>query len=251
MTEAFPDGARETARLVDLWEQRKTRRLVPREGLHHSNAMQIWTLAHHAARLSRSVLTLHDAGQDFESMALIRQTLECAMNAAWLLVTDDGGIALSAVDTKNRRVMYREVTELGLADLSEVLRRVEEQEERNSQTVTRTRSFEERCGAIAGGRQIYAMWRTLSLYSHATSSIADTYLGLAPETEDAPLGINFLWYADWDEGESWLRVQALMLLLAQMAADDALAKPIHRTQLAKARRRLGVTWQIRPVEATP
>lgn len=245
MVEAYPDGARETLRLLDLWELRKTRRLQPREGLHHSNAIQIWTFAHHAARLSRAVLTLHDAGMDFESMPLIRQTLECAMNAAWLLITDGGGVALSEVDTKNRRVMYREVTELGMADLSEMLRRVDAEEARNAQTVTRTRSFEERCGAVAGGRQIYAMWRTLSLYSHASSSVADTYLALVPETEEAPLGITFLWNADWDQADSYLRVLALMLLLAQMAADDALAKPIHRTQLAKARRRLGVTWRIR------
>lgn len=248
MVDPFPDGARETARLLDLWEKRKTRRLLPRDGLHQSNAIQIWTFAHHAARLSRSVLTLHEAGQDFESMALIRQTLECAMNAAWLLITDGGGAALSAVDTKNRRVMYREVTDLGLADLSEMLRRVEEEEKRNNETVTHTRSFEERCSAVAGGRQMYAIWRTVSLYSHATSSVADTYLSLGPETDDAPLGVTFLWNADWDEAATWLRVQAMMLLLAQMAADDALAKPIHRTQLAKARRRLGVSWQIRPAK---
>lgn len=246
MVEAYPDGARETARLLDLWELRKTRRLKPRDGLHHSNAVQIWTFAHHAARLSRAVLTLHDAGMDLESMPLIRQTLECAMNAAWLLVTEDGGVALSAVDTRNRRVMYREVTELGLADLSEVLRRVDEEEARNAQTVTHTRSFEERCGAVAGGKQIYALWRTLSLYSHATSSIADAYLASVPETDDAPLGVAFLWETNWDQEETYMRVQALMLLLAQIAADDALAKPIHRTQLAKARRRLGVTWEIRP-----
>lgn len=250
MAEAYPDGASETARLLDLWELRKTRRMVPREGLHHSNAVQIWTFAHHAARLSRAVLTLHESSMHLEAMPLIRETLECAMNAAWLLVTEDGGVALSAVDTKSRRVMYREVTELGLADLSEVLRRVEEEEARNAQTVTHTRSFEQRCGAVEGGKQLYALWRTLSLYSHATSSIADAYLAPVPESEDTPLGIAFLWDSNWDQGESYMRVQALMLLLAQIAADDALAKPLHRTQLAKARRRLGVNWEIRPAAAT-
>lgn len=226
------------------------RRVVPREGLHPSNAIQIWTFAHHAARLSRAVLALHDAGHDLEAMPLIRQTVECAMNAAWLLITKDGGVALGAVDTKSRRVMYREVTELGMADLSEVLRRVDEEEARNEQTITHTRSFEERCRAVSGGRHIYAMWRTLSLYSHATSSIADAYLEKVPESEDSPLGVAMLLEADWDQGETWMRVQALMLLLAQIAADDAQAKPSHRTQLAKARRRLGVDWQIRPAAAT-
>jgi len=251
MGDAWPDGADETARLVNLWEQHMSRRFTPRSGLHPSNAIQIWTFAHHAARLSRAVLTLHEAGHDLEAMPLIRQTLECAMNAAWLLVTDSGGAALSAVDTKSRRVMYREVTELGLADLSEILRRVEQEEARDAETVTRTRSFEERCRAVSGGRHIYAMWRTLSLYSHATSSVADVYLETVRESEDAPLGVAMLLNADWDQGATWMRVQALMLLLAQIAADDAHAKPTHRTQLARARRRLGVTWEIRRTQSDP
>jgi len=245
MPNEWPDGAKETGRLINLWEQHMSARFIPRDGLHPSNALQIWTFTHHAARLSRAVLTLHEAGHSFEAMALIRQTLECAMNSAWLLLTDDGGAALSAVDTKNRRVMYREVTDLGLADLSEVLRRVEEEEARDAATVTRTRSFEERCRLIAGGDQIYAIWRTLSLYSHATSSVADIYLEQVPESEDSPLGITMLVNADWDEAETWMRVQALMLLLAQIAADDAHAKPMHRTQLGRARKRLGVNWEIR------
>jgi hypothetical protein len=167
------------------------------------------------------------------------------MNAAWLLVTDDGGAALSAVDTRSRRVMFQEVTDLGLADLSDVLLRLDEEESRNTQTVSRTRSLEERCRAVAGGKQIYAIWRTLSLYSHASSSVADVYLASAPEEEGNPYGVTMLWHGDWDQTESWMRVQALMLLLAQIAADDAQSKPMHRAQLAKARRRLGVNWVIR------
>ncbi len=42
-----------------------------------------------------------------------------------------------------------------------------------------------------------------------------------------------------------MRVQALMLLLAQITADDAQRKPMYRTQFDEARKRLGVTWQIR------
>jgi hypothetical protein len=245
MSDDFPDGAVETSRLVTLWEQHSSRKFVPRDGLQPSNAIQIWTFAHHAARLSRAVLTLHKAGLDLEAMPLIRQTLECAMNAAWLLVTDDGGAALSAVDARSRRVMFREVTDLGLADLSDVLFRLDEEESRNTQTASRTRSLEERCRAIAGSKQIYAMWRTLSLYSHASSSVADIYLAAAPEEEGNPYGVKLLWQANWDQSETWMRVQALMLLLAQIAADDAQSKPMHRTQLANSRRRLGVDWVIR------
>ncbi len=249
MSDDYPDGAAETAGLADLWDQLSSRRFAPRDGMQASNAIQIWTFAHHAARLSRAVLALHAAGHDLEAMPLIRQTMECAMNAAWLLVTDDGGAALSAVDTKNRRVMFTEVTDLGLADLSDVLDRLEAEEARNVQNITHTRSFEERCRAIDGGPQIYAMWRTLSLYSHATSSVADVYLASVPETEGNPYGIKMLWHGNWDQGESWMRVQALMLLLAQIAADDAQSKPMHRAQLDEARRRLGVTWQIRPANS--
>jgi hypothetical protein len=245
MSDGFPDGAMETARLVTLWEQLSSREFIPRDELQPSNALQIWTFAHHAARLSRAVLTLHQAGHHLEAMPLIRQTLECAMNAAWLLVTDDGGAALSAVDTKSRRVMFQEVTDLGLADLSDVLSRLEEEESRNGRTVGRTRSFEERCRAVAGGKQIYAIWRTLSLYSHASSSIADVYLSSAPEDTGNSYGVAMLWHGDWDQADTWMRVQALMLLLAQIAADDAQAKPMHRTQLARARRRLGVDWVIK------
>lgn len=127
--------------------------------------------------------------------------LDCAKDAAWLLVTDSGGAALSAVDTKSRRVMYREVTELGLADLSEILRRVEQEEARDAETITRTRSFEERCRAVSGGRHIYAMRRTLSLCSHATSSVADVYLETVRESEDAPLGVAMLLSADWTKAQ--------------------------------------------------
>lgn len=229
MSDGFPDGAMETARLVTLWEQLSSRDFIPRDELQPSNALQIWTFAHHAARLSRAVLTLHQAGHHLEAMPLIRQTLECAMNAAWLLVTDDGGAALNAVDTKSRRVMFQEVTDLGLADLSDVLHRLDEEESSNGKTVGRTRSFEERCRAVAGGKQIYAIWRTLSLYSHATSSIADVYLSSVTEDEGNSYGVAILWHGDWDQAETWMRVQALMLLLAQIAADDAQAKAMHRT----------------------
>jgi hypothetical protein len=246
MTEPFPEGgAAEVARLVELWEQLSSRKFAPRDGMQPSNAVQIWTFAHHASRLSRAVLVLHEAGHDLEAMPLIRQTLELAMNAAWLLVADDGGAALAAVNTKSRRVMFTEVTDLGLADLSEVRDRLDAEEARNTQTITKTRSFEDRCKAIAGGPQIYAMYRTLSLYSHGTSSIADVYLQSAPEDEGNPYGIKFLWRGDWDQGETWMQVQALMLLLVQIAADDAQADPPHRMKLVEARRRLGVTWEIR------
>jgi hypothetical protein len=244
MSPNHADGTVETQRLLTLWEQLSSRRFAPRDGLHPSNAIQVWTFAHHAARLSRAVLLLHGAGHDLEAMPLIRQTMECAMNAAWLLVTDDGGAALSAVDTKNRRQTFKEVTDLGLADLSDVIRRLDEEENRDARAKS-TRSFKERCDAIAGGPQIYAMYRTLGLYSHGTSSVADVYLAMAPENEGNPYGVKLLWEADWDQGETWMRVQALMLLLAQIAADDAQAKPMHRTQLDRARRRLGVPWQIR------
>lgn len=245
MSDDYPDGAAETARLVELWEQDMARPFTPRQGLHPSNAVQIWTFAHHAARLSRAVLMLHEAGHDLEAMPLIRQALECAMNAAWLSITDGGGEALSAVDTKNRRVTFGEVTELGLADLSETHRRLEAEEKRNAETVTGTRSFEDRCRAIAGGRWVYTVWRTASLYSHATSSVADLYLETIPETPQAPLGVAILLNADWEEAETWMRVQALMLLLVQIVADDAQANPLHRAQLADARERLGVDWEIR------
>ncbi|MDQ1124882.1 DUF5677 domain-containing protein [Microbacterium trichothecenolyticum] len=245
MSDKWPDGAVETQRLVTLWEQLSSRTFTPKDGMQPSNAVQVWTFAHHASRLSRAVLALHQAGHDLEAMPLIRQTMECAMNAAWLLLTDDGGAALSAVDTKSRRTMFTEVTNLGLADLTELRDQLDAEEARNTQTVTHTRSFEERCRAIAGGAQIYAMYRTLSLYSHATSSVADVYLRSDPEDAKNPYGVSLLWRGDWDGAEDWLRVQALMLLLSQIAADDAQDKPMHRTQLKKARQRLGVEWEIR------
>lgn len=246
MSAPFADGgAEEVRRLVILWELHSSQKFSPREGMQPSNAVQIWAFAHHAARLSRAVLTLHEAGHDLQAMPLIRQTVELAMNAAWLLVAEDGGAALSAVDTKARRVMFTEVTDLGLADLSDVRDRLDAEEARNAQTVTKTRSFEERCKTISGGPQIYAMWRTLSLYSHATSSLADVYVQSAPEDEGNPYGVKLRLHGDWDQGETWIQVQALMMLLVQMAADDAQRETPSRFMLADAKRRLGVDWKIR------
>lgn len=246
MSKPFADGgAAEVQRLVLLWEQHSSRKFSPKDGMQPSNAVQIWAFAHHATRLSRAVLTLHEAGHDLEAMPLIRQTVELAMNAAWLLLAEDGGAALSAVDTKNRRVMFTEVTDLGLADLSDVRGRLDAEEARNAETVTKTRSFEERCKTISGGAQIYAMWRTLSLYSHGTSSVADVYVESAPEDEGNPYGVKLRLHGDWDQGETWMQVQALMLLLAQIAGDDAQRDTPNRVKLIDARRRLGVDWQIR------
>ena len=64
MKHGYPDGAEETARLVTLWEKLSSRSFMPRDGLEPANALQIWTFAHHAARLSRAVLTLHQNGHD-------------------------------------------------------------------------------------------------------------------------------------------------------------------------------------------
>ena len=74
------------------------------------------------------------------------------------------------------------------------------------------------------------------------------YLASAPEEEGNPYGVKMLWNADWHQEDSSMRVQALMLLLAQIAADRAQSKPMHRAQLEKASQRLGVTWQIRRSE---
>lgn len=245
MSKPFADGgAAEVQRLVILWEHHSSRKFSPRDGMQPSNAVQIWAFAHHAARLSRAVLTLHEAGHDLEAMPLIRQTVELAMNAAWLLLSEDGGAALSAVDTKNRRVMFTEVTDLGLADLSAVRDALDAEEARNEQAVTKTRNFQERCNAVSGGAQIYAMWRTLSLYSHATSSVADVYVESAPEDEGNPYGVKLRLRGDWDQAETWIQVQALMLLLVQIAADDAQRENPGRPKLDAARRRLGVDWKI-------
>jgi hypothetical protein len=104
------------------------------------------------------------------------------------------------------------------------------------------RYLKNRFAALAGGKHLYTMYRTLCAWDHATSSLADAYTGTTEATGRNPRGLVLHGRANgWN---SWVGWQAALVLRAQIAADMALEKPRHRTQLSRLARRMEVADTI-------
>lgn len=234
------------AELIELWDKRgATAFEFKPDLLHISNGLMIFPLVNHTARLSKGVLIGVQAGLDAELVPLVRLSMECALTAAWLAVTQKGGEALTHEGARQRRAalegmqVFGYETEAELEEARDVLDRLEASAE--------GKHFEQRCESLVGGKGLYLTYRAASAYSHAGMALSDHYLAPVPKSADAPLGLAMHSNAKLPTIEEWIGVQAAMLLLAQAACDRARAKPRYKTQLQKYAKRLGSDIDIRLV----
>lgn len=213
-------------------------------------AMAIIALAEHAHRLAPVARDLLSSGLVLESTALIRQCYEIGLTCQWLKHVPDSLISFVGEGLRQRRnaaVTLRKVdrqTEQGIAASIEAM--LPTDMSRFSETPSRAsgRNFNELCADLEpGGDQAYSLYKALSAYSHATSSLADLYLEADPDKPDAMP--RFREDAQIASPRAWAYLLAVSLTFAGRAVDMADRDHPRRSQLRRAANQLGVPAELK------
>lgn len=227
--------------LCDAWDNAAPGTVQYRGELDAARAVAILTHTHHAVRVSRAVLQLSHTTTGIELVPLVRLVMECAVTAAWLLLTPGSGRALIRDGASQRLKALNGITQLGedpgpSKEQAEVaLAQLEDAKG------PRSFAFEQRCLRLDGGERLYLTYRVFSAESHSGMGIADFYsLAVAP----SPIGLAFNPEASSSVRTPTIGIAGCMLLLAINADEIARAKPTHTTQIEKAAKRLGVGTRI-------
>ncbi|KQP55883.1 DUF5677 domain-containing protein [Agreia sp. Leaf283] len=239
------DYARELDRLIELWDKHRQWNVpVARHGV---NVALLNAYVAHSVNLARAVRVLDGVGLTFESMSLVRSTMEATVTASWLALFPDKTPDFTFVSAQEKKKTLDQIVKHGLADggpgLEQTTRFLEGFG--GKAVDPEGRWLKSRFESIRGGDQLYLTYRILCSWDHATNSLADQYVEKVAEDEANPWGLVLLDQAA--SRESWLGVQSALILRAQMAADMVLTKPRHRTQLRNFARRFGVADSIEPM----
>ena len=232
-------------RLVELWDKTDGKTWEFSRDRDHLNAPLIYGFTAQAATLSKAVLTLYAAGQDFAALPLIRTTMECAVTAAWLSVADFQTRRVMYAGAEERRKLLHEIAEHTVVDVSDALAETLGMLDTLLEGGTLVEpSYWERFHQLVGGASLYASYRALCAYGHATPALAEAYMRQTEPTPSNPNGLQFASFPEENSPDSWLGSQSCMLLLAQISADSILSKRMHKTQLNTFADRLGVQREI-------
>jgi len=245
-----PDTAtvlREMSALCDLWDNAKPGTVEYRNELDAARALGVRTHAHHAVRTARAILQLAPTMTGIEIIPLTRLLMECAVTAAWLLLTPGSGQTLIRDGARERLKALAELTKLGekpgpaKEQAEAVLANLEDAEG------PRAFVFKQRCERLRDGDRLYVTYRALSAESHSGIGIADFY---TVAVEHSPIGVAFNGFAQSSVRPATIGFAGCMLLLAINADELARARPTHTTQIATAAKRLGVGARIVAADGT-
>lgn len=249
-TMALPDLA-ETRKVIetlcDLWDGIALGKTDYRGELDSARAIGIRTHAHHTVRAARAVLQLDSTTTGIEIVPLVRLIMECAVTAAWLLLTPGSGEALIRDGAKQRLKALRTLMIFGeepgpaTTQAEAVLAQLE------NPSTPQSFAFEQRCKRLEGGDRLYLTYRAFSAESHSGMGIADFY---SVATNISPIGLAFNPEAASSVRAPTIGIAACMLLLAINADELARAKPTITTQIEKAAKRLGVGTKITAADGT-
>lgn len=246
-TPDVPSIRRVMETLCDLWDNAAPGTVDYRGELDAARAVAIRTHTHHAVRASRAALQLDLTTSGIELVPLVRLIMECAVTAAWLLLTPGSGHALIRDGATQRLRALNTLTKLGedagpsTAQAEASLTQLEDAEG------PRSFAFEQRCLRLDGGDRLYLTYRVFSAESHSGMGIADFY---SVATKASPIGVAFNPDAVSSVRAATIGIAGCMLLLAINADELARAKPTHTSQIAKAAKRLGVGVRIVAADGT-
>ena len=206
-----------------------------------SKALNVFTLNAHTHSLAEGVLALRDAGCYIQTVPLIRQAIECAMTAAWLVLYDHAVLSLTYEGARQRREVFTKLVAQGVPEAAD--RRadaVKVLDELESEGGGAGRSFEQRCMEIEGGAAMYVTYRVASQYSHGGTSIADIYGVRVPRSATNTAGFEVTPRPLFDAADDWFGILATMLVTAGLAWDSLEHHHRHRRSLRTAARRLSI-----------
>lgn len=212
-------------------------------------ALMINVLARHAVALTDAVLLLVRQRMYVEAAPLIRQTLECAVTAAWMAITPHSLEALADESGRQRTAMEADLKKVALwagfesATHGPTEREAEAIEQFLAYRTEAAKNFEKRCSAFPGAPWLYLDYRWLSQFSHATTHLLATYVH--QEDDDHTLNrLRFTKTSAFPHPEVLLQIQVLVLHAAFSAWDATSLESPDRHALASLGDELGVTWNL-------
>lgn len=230
--------------LIELWDKRAGEGWQVSSERHGANVAMISAYTSHAVNLARGVLALHSAGLTFESVGLVRSTMECAVTAAWLAVYPEKTPDLVKYSAIERRKLLTEIIKHGGGDSTDALAQVAEIEAMEGHTDPEGKWLKNRFEALRGGDSLYVTYRALCAWDHAGTGLADMYTFEVPRSEANPWGVVLRDRPNDDLALTWLGLETSLILRAQIAADMVLVKPRHKTQLTKWAKKIGASRTI-------
>lgn len=230
--------------LIDLWDSRAGLGWNVSTDRHGVNIAMINAYTSHAVNLGRAVIDLHATGRTFESVSLIRSSMECSVTAAWLALYPEKTPDLLKYSALERKKLLTDIVKFGGGSADEALAEVAQIESIEGHTDPEGKWLKSRFNALKGGDSLYVTYRALCALDHAGNSLADAYTERVEQSEANPWGIVLRDHPDDQLGVTWLGIEASLLLQAQIAADSILSKPRHKTQLSKWAKKFGAPGLI-------
>lgn len=211
-------------------------------------ALLTHVLTRHAVGLTSAAVTLLGRRMYVEAAPLIRQTLECAVTAAWTVLTPHSVEALADESARQRLAMEADLDAFahwgGFDSFSHGPTDAEAaaMEAFLAHRTTAARKFEERCRALPEAPWLYVYYRWLSQYSHATTHLLDIYIRSVPQALDEPETMRFAHTSEFEHPDLLAEIQVLVLLLALSAWDAGSKGTPNRPALAQIAEELNVSW---------
>ncbi|XAS67518.1 DUF5677 domain-containing protein [Micrococcaceae bacterium Sec5.7] len=202
--------------------------------------LSIHAQVEHTVALTRSILLLVENGMFIQSMPLVRMSMECAVTAAWMAVTPFSGAA-AAHDggTKRLRLLKDLAVIAGEPDADDAYLQSEIAEFAKHASAE-ARIFQQRCESLVGAEWMYGYYRLLSEFSHAGSSLIDSYM---EEMEDD--GLAFADLSKFRYTNFALALQVVLLHIALTALDEVADGHPNAVKLKEIGERLGIQSNLR------
>jgi hypothetical protein len=137
--------------LIDLWDSRAGLGWSVSSDRHGVNVAMINAYTSHAVNLARAVIDLHHAGRSFESISLVRSSMECSVTAAWLALYPEKTPDLLKYSAKERKKLLTDIVRFGGGSASEAIAEVEQIESIEGHTDPEGKWLKSRFNALKGG----------------------------------------------------------------------------------------------------
>ena len=212
----------EIDRMLELWNERTGGRDTIRPNLPAEVGFTVFSLTNHVVRLTKVILVELEAGFDIEVLPQIRQSIECAMTAAWLdLYADTAGKAFIHEGVRQRKAAFETMVKEGYSPEPGLQQALDLLDTGSNWRSTEGQYFEQRCKSMADGDFVYLMYRLASSLSHAGLGVVDFYLEDL-DNESHSLGLELVLDARLDSIDEWLGIQAAMLCRALISFNNVI-----------------------------
>lgn len=169
--------------LSALWDRSKTKVAIPIIDGRQLSGLGAYVLARHAVETSDAIVALFEQDMELQAIPLIRTVMESAINAAWLVTTENSGsAALNYVANQRIKLLnslHTSVSQPEGVDSGWEQIKIESEEFSTHEA----RHFEQRCNSLQGGDGVYAIYRLLSEVSHPNLGLIESYTKANPAGE--------------------------------------------------------------------